>query len=201
MDGSSAGCPADETLIQSWLAGERDAFDALYRRYRLTLFRFIVGQCTDVRLAEELFQDVWSRVVTSIRSGHGPATFRPWLYRITRNRLADHYRQAARGPVRVVEDAADAIDCTDDSEADRAALGLQRPLQPDELALLAERRDSLDTALQTLPEAQREVLLLKHVAGMTLGEIAEALDLKPETAKSRLRYAMNQLRERLREPL
>src|SRR5690606_12389994 len=91
--------PADETLMQAWAGnGDVAAFEALYARHRAPLFRFLQGHLHDRGLAEELFQDVWQRVI-SARAGWRPdAPFGAWLYRIAHNRLNDHWRARRHRP-------------------------------------------------------------------------------------------------------
>src|SRR5690606_16947323 len=91
--------PADETLMQAWAGnGDVAAFEALYARHRAPLFRFLQGHLHDRGLAEELFQDVWQRVIAA-RAGWRPdAPFGAWLYRIAHNRLNDHWRARRHRP-------------------------------------------------------------------------------------------------------
>lgn len=179
----------DRDLMRDWCGGDNDAFDRLYDRHRVALHRFMLNSSGADAIANELFQDVWLKAINGRDGYTSEAPFRAWLFRIARNRVIDHYR---RQPARPDE----AFDETVLHEID----GVDRPLGPDELANTAQRGDALQVALQSLPIEQREAMVLKHVAGMSLAEIADAVDTSAETVKSRLRYARLKLRQLLRQP-
>src|SRR5690606_28856669 len=90
--------PGDEALMLAYAGGDAGAFEQLYQRHRLRLYRYLLGQLRDGALAEELFQDVWQKVIAA-RAGWRPeASFATWLYRIAHNRLADHWRALRHRP-------------------------------------------------------------------------------------------------------
>ena len=178
----------DTDLMLAYRDGDIDCFDELYRRHRTQLYRFIKNSCTTEATAAELFQDVWARVVNGRHGYAGSAPFAAWLYRIARNRIIDSYRTANTSP----------LNASEQLDEDSQVVSLQTTLQPDELTELAKREDALAEALATLPTEQREVVLLRHIAGFDLQEIANLVDEKPETVKSRLRYAFAKLRKQLR---
>ena len=172
---------SDEDLMLRYADGDADAFQALYENNRGGLYRYFLRQ-SNPSVAEELFQDVWARVISS-RKGYRPtAAFRTWLYTLAHNRLVDHWRREGRSPVESGEDVY-ALQASADGHP-----GPQR---------LADLRDCLEQLLQlvwALPDLQRQAFLLRHEAGMSLAEIAGAMSSGTETAKSRLRYAMRWLR-------
>lgn len=177
--------PADETLMQAWAgSGDVAAFEALYARHRAPLFRFLQGHLHDRGLAEELFQDVWQRVIAA-RAGWRPdAPFGAWLYRIAHNRLNDHWRARRHRPPA----PADALERT-------AALAASD--DPERDASEREAAARLYRALDELPAEQREAVLMRLHGELPLEEIARITGVGRETVKSRLRYAMDKLRGRL----
>ena len=179
---------SDEDCMLRYAAGELAAFQVLYERHRGGLYRYFLRQSSrDV--AEELFQDVWARVIKARRSYRPHATFRTWLYTLARNRLIDYWRRQGRDPLAASENGAETLE-------DAAGSMTGNPRR------LADLRDCLDQLLglvEVLPLLQRETFLLRHDAGMTLAAIAAALDTGVETARSRLRYAMQRLRAGLPE--
>ena len=89
----------DERLMLAWVAGDAAAFPRLYERHRGPLYRFLARQLHgNGALADELFQDVWQRVISARASWKPEATFKTWLYRIAHNRLADHWRALQHRP-------------------------------------------------------------------------------------------------------
>lgn len=184
---------SDEQLMLAYGAGNAAAFEVLYGRWRRQIYRFLVRQCASTGSAEELYQDVWLRVVNGRRQYTVTAKFSTWLFRIARNRLIDHWRSESRKPI--VEMA-----MADDGEADP----LDKVAAPDELQpeRIMERKDQarmVVEALESLPDAQREAFLMHEEGGLTIDEIATLTGVGHETAKSRLRYAMTRLRAQLTE--
>ncbi len=181
MDGLDA---SDETLLLAYAAGDPGAFEQLYARHRSRLYRYLLRQLRDSGLADEVFQDVWQRVI-SARSGWTPNPgFATWLYAIAHHRLHDHWRAAKHRP-------------PTPADADERAARLADPDTPERVVSEFERRRELQLALDELPEEQREVLLLRLEQELTLDEIGEITGVGRETVKSRLRYAMDKLRARL----
>jgi RNA polymerase sigma-70 factor (ECF subfamily) len=176
----------DEALMLAFRDGDAAAFAALYGRWRGRLYRYLAHQVADQ--ADELFQDVWLRVVRAREHYEVTARFPTWLFRIAHNRLMDHYRTRGRSIV-------DLYDNPEDDPAD----DLAAPEQDSPPAML-ERREAgrhILEALATLPVPQREAFLLAEESGMTLEEIAATTGVGRETVKSRLRYALGRLRQAL----
>jgi len=89
---------SDEALMLAYAAGEAEAFEPLYARHRGPLFRFILRQVRVQATAEELFQDVWQKVITARERYRPEAKFSTWLYQVATNRLTDHWRAAGHRP-------------------------------------------------------------------------------------------------------
>jgi len=176
--------PGDETLMLAYAGGDVAAFEQLYARHRLRLYRYLLGQLRDGALADELFQDVWQKVIAA-RAGWRPeASFATWLYRIAHNRLADHWRALRHRPP-----------APDD--ADERTARVPDPDTPERQLSEFEQRRRLQLALDALPPEQREVVMLRLEQELSLEEIGEVTGVGRETVKSRLRYAMDKLRARL----
>ena len=178
----------DEELMQAYAGGDAAAFEALYRKHRGPLYRFVLRSVRGAGEAEELFQDVWMRVIEA-RARYVPtAKFTTWVYTIAHNRLVDHWR--AKGLTLV---------SLDDEDAGTPEPAAAPGSEPHRLAEAREVGERLMAAVAALPLAQREAFLLHHESGMTAAEIAAATGTHEEAAKSRLRYAMNKLREAVRD--
>ncbi|HYC37969.1 MAG TPA: RNA polymerase sigma factor [Usitatibacter sp.] len=177
---------SDEELMLAYAGGDAAAFDALYRRHKGPLYRFMLRSVKTRGEAEELYQDVWMRVIEA-RARYLPrAKFATWLYTVAHNRLVDHWRARGLAAVSLDEDELEIPEpaAPPSSEPERIAEGRQA----------AER---FAAALAALPLAQREAFLLHHEGELGVAEIAAATGTHAEAAKSRLRYAMNKLREAL----
>jgi RNA polymerase sigma-70 factor (ECF subfamily) len=183
----------DEQLMLAYGAGSAEAFEVLYGRWRRQIYRFLLRQCDGAGTADELYQDVWLRVVNGRCQYTVMAKFSTWLFRIARNRLIDHWRSESRKPVSETPVA-------DDCEADPLDnVAAPDELQPEKVMERNERVRLVVGAVESLPDAQREAFLLLEEGGLTIDEIALLTGVGHETAKSRLRYAMTRLRARLTE--
>lgn len=181
----------DETLMQAYASGNVAAFEQLYARHRGGLFRFIARQCSDRGTAEELFQDVWSNLIRARTTYRPEARFATWLYTLAHNRLVDWYRHTSK----VVW-----VDFGDEGREEDGPLpepSASRTTQPEVQAESRELAARLLELIAELPPAQREAFLLHEEGGLDFVEIAAATGTHPETAKSRLRYAVAKLREGL----
>jgi len=170
----------DEALMLAYKAGNAGAFETLYSRHRTRLYRFVLRAVKTRAVAEELFQEIWMRVIEA-RSRYTPqARFTTWLYTIAHNHLVDHWRK--RGLTLV------------------ALEGEELPASEPNPADQAQAHESLArfvAALEALPALQREAFLLYEEGGLSVAEIAAATGANEEAAKSRLRYAMAKLKAAL----
>lgn len=178
--------PSDETLMLQYRDGDAGAFETLYRRHKGGLYRYLLRQCRDPAGAAEMFQDVWMNLIRAHARYEPSARFATYLYRLAHNRLVDHYRKSAHAEL-----ALDETDC-------------EEPAAPrhDEPHAHFERRSlaaHLLAAVEALPDAQREAFVLQHEGGLSIEEIAAATGVNRETAKSRLRYALQKLRASMSE--
>ena len=175
---------SDEQLMLAYAGGDAAAFEALYSRHKGPLFRFVLRSVKAPAQAEELFQEVWMRAIEARTRYRPEAKFTTWLYTIAHNRLVDHWR--AKGLSLV------SLDDEEREVAEPVAPPSAEPLANLEAARVAQR---LSQALAALPLAQREAFLMHQEGDLTAAEIAAATGTNEEAAKSRLRYAMNKLRE------
>lgn len=183
----------DEQLMLAYGDGSVEAFEILYGRWRRPVYRFLVRQCASAGIADELYQDVWLRVVNARRRYTVAARFSTWLFRIAHNRLIDHWRAESRKPVAEMPVADDCETGPLDNVAAPDELQPERLMERKDLAALVAG------AVDSLPGAQREAFLLHEEGGLTIDEIAALTGVGRETAKSRLRYAMIRLRAQLTE--
>lgn len=181
----------DEIMIQIQ-SGVAAAFEALVVRYQGMLIGYFVRNTRDVQLSEDLAQETLLKVFHQSWDYLPLGRFRGWMFRIARNLLIDTYRRRAHDAlIRAVRR------CSDDE--DDALARLAAEFVPPEQALeQAEFSRMLKSLLEEIPVDQRETFLLHHESGLSLGEIADMMDVSTGTCKSRLRLAREKLAEKLR---
>ncbi len=167
----------DEQLMLAYRDGDAAAFEKLYARHRARLYRFVLRSVKSRAIGEELFQEVWLRVIEA-RGRYTPqARFTTWLYTIAHNHLVDHWRK--RGLTLVALEGDDVPGTSPD---------------PAEQAQARQSLERFAAALQALPPLQREAFLLHEEGELSVAEIAATTGTNEEAAKSRLRYAMAKLK-------
>ncbi len=193
---------SDEQLMQAYTAGNAAAFDILYARHEGGLFRFVrrvLGSRMNAQ-ADDVFQDCWLRIVAA-RASFAPelGRWKTWAFTVAHNLAMDRLRTSGR------ELSVDAFDHDDNnSETGRDDLGwLQATVDErhgaaapgtEDVAHWRAAGQQLLHCLDELPALQRAAFLLHHEDGASVEELARVLNLGFETAKSRLRYALQKLR-------
>jgi RNA polymerase sigma-70 factor (ECF subfamily) len=177
----------DAQLMLAYARGQMGAFETLYARHRGALYRYLVRQARDSEVANDLFQEVWSRVIVNRARYEPRAKFRTFLFTLAHNCFIDHCRRAKSRPQGLKVEDADAADLL--------------PADTDELPDVQLARDEgtrrYRAALAALPAEQRDVYLLHEESDLSLEEIARVTGVGAETAKSRLRYAVGKLKAAL----
>ena len=191
MHRMAAGAEPDEQLMARFAAGDALAFETLYRRHELKIWRYLQRSVRNQATADELMQDVWFAVVREAGRYQPTARFTTWLFTLAHHRLIDNYR-ARKHPLA----AAVAVGGAEISIEQLAAADHHEPAHQLQSARQAQ---ALLTAVEQLPAEQREAFLLRAEGEQTVEEVAAATGVSFETAKSRLRYARAKLREWLRE--
>ncbi|MBR6201896.1 MAG: sigma-70 family RNA polymerase sigma factor [Bacteroidaceae bacterium] len=178
---------ADETLVSLYQEGNNSAFDALLKRYESKVFSYLLYSVKNQELAEDLFQDVFIKMVVRIKNGQYAENgkFSSWMMRIVHNHLIDYYRTTP----------SDRIISNDESEVDLfnnadIAVNENREQEMIDQQTLSEVRE----LIAKLPDAQREVLLMRVYDELSFKEIAEKTNCSINTALGRMRYAILNLR-------
>jgi RNA polymerase sigma-70 factor (ECF subfamily) len=182
-----AAVDPDAMLMLAYARGDLAAFETLYAKHRGMLYRFLLRSVRDPHRTDELFQETWSRVIGSRERYQPQAKFSTWLLQIAHNLMIDGIRR--QRPM------------ADGDEAEMALANLATPEsgQPEQALSEFERRRNLQRAIEQLPDEQRIAILLRLEQELSLEQIAMVTGSGRETVKSRLRYAMNRLREVLSE--
>ncbi len=173
--------------------GNREAFEELYRRYRMPVFAFLMRQCIHPDNAQELVQDVFLKVLRAASSFHHTSKFSAWIYSIARNRAVDAFRRGKRR-------RCTSLDQPGRNEGPSLRERLPgRACDPDRDTTVTHLRGALEAAIANLPDDQREVFLLREYSGLRFPEISQVVGEKENTVKSRMRYALKSLRFQLSE--
>jgi RNA polymerase sigma factor (sigma-70 family) len=181
----------DEDLMLAYAGGDTAAFDALYARHEAALYRFVrrlLGNSLAAQ-ADEVFQETWLRIVVA-RASFRPqgAAWRTWAFTIAHNLAMDRLRVSGREVL---------VDSEGESDAPlewlMARIDQVAPSTED-LAFWRAAGAQLLHCLEDLPAPQRAAFLLHHEDGASVEDLAQRLSLPFETAKSRLRYALQKLR-------
>jgi len=166
---------SDEHLMLEYQQGDQAAFESLYRRYKDVLYRYFLKHCSDRQQSEELYQEVWIKLINSA------ARYKPKA----NNTLVDFYRKAKPSKVVEFEEA----EITEEFTNHPTSLAL-----PEDEFTLKQKTNLFIQALEELPADQKEAAILHFEQDMSVQEIAKITKVKAETAKSRLRYAKNKLK-------
>ena len=178
----------DTVLMTRYSRGDLAAFTRLYERHKDSLYRYLLRLARDRAAADDLFQEVWSRIIASRERYEPRAKFSTFLFSIGHNCFIDYYRRRVNAPAMRAESQQNT-----DELVDSAHRG------PERLAESAQTAARFRAALENLPAEQREVFLLHEETGLSLEDIARITGVGMETAKSRLRYAVAKLRLSLAE--
>ena len=182
--------PDDSVLITLYRNGNEAAFNLLVDRYHSKVFTTIFLIVKDQDVAEDLLQDVFVKVLHTLSSDkyNEEGKFQPWVMRIAHNLAIDHFRKAKRYPTILLEDGSNLFNslsfAEDSSEEQR--------IKEETLAWVRNLIDEL-------PEAQKEVVIMRHYLDMSFQEIAEQTGVSINTALGRMRYALNHIRKKMKQ--
>jgi len=187
---------SDESLLERFNGGDAGAFEILLSRYRVPIFNFILRSVRDRHKAEDLMQEVFLRIVRRSKDFKGESKFSTWTYAIARNICIDESRKAKHRRHRSLDVGSRRGDGESAPLVERVASNSHGA---DRSATSRKLRGEIAEAVELLPEDQREVFLLRQVQGMPFKEIADLVGVPENTVKSRMRYALERLREALIE--
>lgn len=184
---------SDQELVQLFLKGHSSSLDVLLQRHKSRIYSFILSKVKNQALAEDIFQDAFFKVITSLKNGkyNEEGKFLPWVMRISHNLVIDHFRKQKRIPIvgksKTFEDF-DIFDVIDNKESTK-----------EQDLIIDEQTQLLKNLIQTLPTNQREVLIMRHYEDLSFKEIAEKTGVSINTALGRMRYALINVRKQMEE--
>ena len=179
---------SDSALVSLYISGNESAFEQLVNRHKNRVFTTILLIVKDTYTAEDLMQDAFIKAIHTMKSGryNEEGKFSSWICRIAHNLAIDFFRKEKRSPMITLEDGSNVFN-TLAFAADSA-----ESLQIKEYTCVRLRE-----LIQTLPQTQREVLMMRHYADMSFQEIADATGVSINTALGRMRYALINLRKKM----
>jgi RNA polymerase sigma factor (sigma-70 family) len=181
---------SDSALVSMYQNGNDKAFEELLRRHKSKVYTTIYLIVKDSYTAEDLLQETFIKAIQTIRSGryNEEGKFLPWIVRIAHNIAIDFFRREKRYPTVLLEDGSNVLDQLEFSEESFESIQIRN-----------ETFARLKDMIQRLPEAQREVLLMRHYGDMSFQEIADATGVSINTALGRMRYALINLRKQMQK--
>ncbi|MDT0594991.1 sigma-70 family RNA polymerase sigma factor [Glaciecola petra] len=178
---------SDNSLLSQYLDGDYSAFEVLYTRHKGGVYRYLLRQLHNEVLTEDIFQDVWSRVITQADSFNANSRFSTWLYTIARHKLIDHIRH-----VKVVDTIIETPKNEQGTESTVEAAKVSTT--PEAIHQQNQQWQAIDLCLQKLPTHQLDCFLLREESGLALSDIAIIVNAGLEATKSRLRSAYSNLK-------
>lgn len=178
---------SDFELIERFIGGEQSCFNQLIHRHKNKVFAYISLYIRDQALAEDLFQDTFLKVIQSVRAGKysDNGKFISWVMRIAHNLIIDHFRRTKQ--MNTVSN--------DDYESDLFNnKNLAEETVEDDMIKKQILKD-IRKMISHLPDDQREVVILRHYAGLSFKEIADLTEVSINTALGRMRYALINIRK------
>jgi RNA polymerase sigma factor (sigma-70 family) len=176
----------DHELIHLFIDGNLDALETLVIRHKDKLYTSILFLVKDKYLAEDIFQDVFIRIIDTMRGGRytEEGKFLPWAMRIAHNLCVDHFRKVKRTPTIKNSEDKDIFEVLNFTEDCAQTKMIKR-----------QSHERVRSMLDLLPEDQREVIILRHYADMSFKEIASVTNCSINTALGRMRYGLINLRK------
>lgn len=180
----------DSQLVAAYLGGDEASFEILLRRHKNRVFGYIRTMVKDRQLAEDVFQDVWVKAVSTMKRGqyNEEGKFLPWILRIAHNLVIDTFRRNKRLPIK-------------DGGPDFDAFRTVKDPDYNVFQKLIEGQIGLDVVklIEFLPEEQKRVVKMRHFEEKSFKEIADETQVSINTALGRMRYALINMRKMIQE--
>lgn len=181
----------DHRLVEAFLDGDHSGIELLIRRYRNKVYTYILLLVKNQELAEDIFQDTFIKVIRSLNQGkyQENGRFLSWVMRIAHNLVIDHFRKEKQ--MKVVSN--------DNYETDLFNSRKLADGTVEDMLVGDQITREVRMLIDYLPDEQKEVVIMRHYAGLSFKEIAEQTNVSINTALGRMRYALINLRKMIRE--
>ncbi|CUA97702.1 RNA polymerase sigma factor RpoE [Thiomonas bhubaneswarensis] len=185
--------PSDAVLVQQVQAGQQKAFDLLVAKYQRRIYRLVLRFIRDPALAEDVAQETFLRAYRAIGQFRGESQFYTWLYRIAVNTAKKAISDDIRDPTVSEGDASG-----HDEETFSPTELLSNHETPESILVSKEIVQTVNAAMESLPEDLRMAITLREIEGLSYEDIAEAMQCPIGTVRSRIFRAREAIAERLR---
>ena len=179
----------DQVLVQNFLNGDNKSFEELLSRHKNRIFAFIMSKVKNRDITEDIFQDTFIKVITSLKKGkyNEEGKLLPWMMRISHNLVIDYFRKESK--MRKIRPTLefDIFDILDDGRKNQEEILIQKQIHSD-----------LRTLIERLPADQKEVLRLRYFEGISFKKISKITNVSINTALGRMRYALIALRKKIK---
>ena len=177
---------SDREIISLYINGKESALNIIINRHRSRIFGYILSKVRDKDAAEDIFQDVFIKIINSLKKGkyNEEGKFIVWAMTITHNLIMDFFRKKKKNRFLKPTDEFDIFDVISDHS-----------LNSEESLIKSQVIDDLNILINELPETQKEVLKLRYFSNMSFKEIADKCNISINTALGRMRYALINIRK------
>ncbi len=181
---------SDSELVSLYQNGNEEAFEELVNRYKARIFTSIYLIVKDSYLAEDILQETFIKAIRTFKRGkyNEEGKFLPWIMRIAHNLAVDHFRKSKRFPVVVMEDGSRVLNTLNFSQEPYETVQIRKEIQ-----------DKVRGLIQDLPDSQKQVLIMRHYMDLSFQEIADNTGVSINTALGRMRYALINLRKKMKK--
>ena len=176
----------DKDLVRLYQNGNQEAISELVNRYKQRIHSTIFFLVKKQELAEDLFQETFIKIITSLRKNHynEQGKFLPWALRIAHNLVIDHFRKEKLMPLQHDTDEFSVFDIMASNNRNAS-----------DQMIYDEKITYVRNLLEKLPFEQREVVILRHYGELSFKEISQMLNININTALGRMHYALLKMRE------
>ena len=183
---------SDSVFVKSYIQGDEKSLEILIKRHKQRIYNFIYSKVYDRDLTEDIFQDTFIKVIRTLKLGNynEEGKFQPWMMRIAHNLSIDHFRKEKKHPKITLNNGNDIFNSLTFSENNSESHQENK-----------ESKKLLQQLIKELPKKQKEVLVMRHFMEMSFQDIAESTNVSINTALGRMRYALINLRKKLKTKL
>ena len=184
----------DNELVQLYIGGNEESLSVLLNRHKRKIFSSIIVVVKNKALAEDIFQDTFFKVIQTLKREqyNEEGKFLPWVIRIARNLIIDHFRRIKKMPPVPVY-------INDEGEEISVFNTLSSYDTHSNFNETQKLKKSIRSVINELPRGQKEVVILRTYYDMSFKEIADFTNVSINTALGRMRYGLLNLKKMIEE--